>query len=144
MTDSKKVFFDTAPFIYYLENDGDFKAKAKKVIADYEEADFVTSTVTVGEYLTGAFKKEDEERVSEFRGMISDYDFEVTPISWDIAEEAARVRAKFKGFKMMDSLQLAAAKISGCDLFVTNDLQLKQFEDVEVLVIDEVSVPSED
>ena len=40
--------------------------------------------------MTGAFKNEDKSRVSDFRGMISDYDFEVTPISWDIAEEAAR------------------------------------------------------
>ena len=144
MTDSKKVFFDTAPFIYYLENDGDFKVKVKKVIADNEEADFVTSTVTVGEYLTGAFKNEDKSRVSDFRGMISDYDFEVTPISWDIAEEAARIRAKFKGFKMMDSLQFATAKLTGCDLFVTNDFQLKQYEDIEVLVVDEIVVPVED
>lgn len=40
--------------------------------------------------MTGAFKNEDKSRVSDFRGMISDYDFEVTPISWDIVEEAAR------------------------------------------------------
>ena len=51
MTDFKKVFFDTSPFIYFLENDGDFKTKAKKVFSDYEKADFFTSTVTVGEYL---------------------------------------------------------------------------------------------
>ena len=89
MTDFKRVFFDTAPFIYYLENDGDFKIKAKKVIADCEEADFVTSTVTVAEYLTGVFKNGDEKRTAEFRGLISEYDFEVIPISWDIAEEAA-------------------------------------------------------
>ena len=140
MTDFKRVFFDTAPFIYYLENDGDFKIKAKKVIADCEEADFVTSTVTVAEYLTGVFKNGDEKRTAEFRGLISEYDFEVIPISWDIAEEAARIRAKYKGFKMMDSLQLAAAKLSGADLFVSNDLQLKQYSDVKVLIVDEVKI----
>ena len=140
MTDFKRVFFDTAPFIYYLENDGDFKIKAKKVIADCEEADFVTSTVTVAEYLTGVFKNGDEKRTAEFRGLISEYDFEVIPISWDIAEEAAQIRAKYQGFKMMDSLQLATAKISGCDAFVSNDLQLKQYSDVNVLIVDEVKI----
>ena len=140
MTDFKKVFFDTAPFIYYLENDGDFKAKAKKVFADCEEADFVTSTVTVGEYLTGVFKKEDESRVSEFRSMISEYDFNVVPINWDIAEEAARIRARYIGFKMMDSFQLATARLTGCDAFVSNDLQLKQYSDIKVLVVDEVEI----
>ena len=144
MTDLKKVFFDTAPFIYFLENDGDFKAKAKKLISDCEKADFVTSTVTVSEYLTGAFKNEDEQNVSDFKNVIADYYFEVVPISWEIAEEAARIRAKYSGFKMMDSLQLAAAKLTGCDLFVTNDLQLKQYKDIEVLVVDEIVVPVED
>ena len=45
---------------------------------------------------------------------------------------------------MMDSLQFAAAKLTGCDLFVTNDLQLKQYKDIEVLVVDEIVVPIED
>ena len=140
MTDLKKVFFDTAPFIYFLENDGDFKAKAKKLISDCEKADFVTSTVTVSEYLTGAFKNEDEQNVSDFKNTIVDYDFEVIPIDWDIAEEAARIRAKYSGFKMMDSLQLASAKVSGCDAFISNDLQLKQYSDVKVLIVDEVKI----
>ena len=140
MTDLKKVFFDTAPFIYFLEDDGDFKAKAKKLISDCEKADFVTSTVTVSEYLTGAFKNEDEQNVSDFKNTIVDYDFEVIPIDWDIAEEAARIRAKYSGFKMMDSLQLASAKVSGCDAFISNDLQLKQYSDVKVLIVDEVKI----
>ena len=140
MTDFKKVFFDTAPFIYYLEDDGDFYAKAEKLFTESRDADFVTSTVTVGEYLTGAFKNEDEQNASDFKDIITNYDFEVIPISWDIAEEAARIRAKYKGFKMMDSLQLATAKISGCDAFVSNDRQLKQYSDVNVLIVDEVKI----
>ena len=140
MTDFKKVFFDTAPFIYYLEDDGDFYAKAEKLFTESRNADFVTSTVTVGEYLTGAFKNEDEQNASDFKDIITNYDFEVIPISWDIAEEAARIRAKYKGFKMMDSLQLAMAKISCCDAFISNDLQLKQYSDVKVLIVDEVKI----
>lgn len=138
MTGFKKVFFDTAPFIYYLEDDGVFYEKAEKLFTENREADFVTSTVTVGEYLTGAFKKNDEQNASDFKNVIADYYFEVVPISWEIAEEAARIRAKYSGFKMMDSLQLATAKIKGCDAFISNDLQLKQYEDVMVIVVDEV------
>ena len=138
MTDFKKVFFDTAPFIYYLEDDGEFYSKAEKIFIDVRRGDYVTSTVTVGEYLTGAFKNNDEQKASDFRNTITDYDFEVIPISWDIAEEAARIRAKYKGFKMMDSIQLAAAKLEDCDLFVTNDRQLKQYDGIEVITIEEL------
>ena len=48
MTDFKRVFLDTALFIYYLEDDGVFYEKAEKIFTDNRNADLVTSTVTVG------------------------------------------------------------------------------------------------
>ena len=140
MTDYKKVFFDTNPIIYRLEDEEDFGKKVKHLMDIYAESALATSTVTVTEYLTGAFQNNDSDKESNFKSMISDFKFEVVPIDWNVAEEAARIRAKYKGFKTMDALQLAAAKISGCDAFVSNDLQLKQYEDVTVLVVDEVDV----
>lgn len=37
----------------------------------------------------------------------------------------------------MDALQLAAAILSSCDIFVTNDKQLRRFREVTVLSLDE-------
>ncbi|MBQ3394401.1 MAG: PIN domain-containing protein [Oscillospiraceae bacterium] len=140
MSDFNKVFFDTNPLIYYLENDGTFYEKMSKFIVDNADSAFSTSSVTVVEYLTGVFRKGDKEKEQNFRNMISDYKFEVVPVDWNVAEEAARIRDKYRSFKTMDALQLAAAKLTGCDAFVSNDLQLKQYEDVKVLVVDEVEV----
>lgn len=140
MTEFKKVFFDTNPIIYRLEAEENFGKKVKLLMDTYAECAFATSTVTVTEYLTGPFQSNDIDKESNFKSMIFDFKFEVVPIDWNVAEEAARIRAKFKSFKTMDALQLAAAKISGCDAFVSNDLQLKQYEDVKVLVVDEVEV----
>ena len=137
MIDSKKVFFDTNPIIYYIEDETDFNKKMVQIMDDYAESSFVTSVITVVEYLTGSFRNNDSMREAEFKEMISDYRFEVVSIDWEIAEEAARIRGKYKRFKTMDSLQLAAAKVSGCDLFVSNDKQLKQYEDVKVLLVSE-------
>ena len=89
---------------------------------------------------TGVFRKGDKEREQDFRSMISDYKFEVVSVNRDVAEEAARIRDKYRAFKTMDSLQLAAAKLSGADLFASNDLQLKQYSDVMVLIVDEVKI----
>ena len=41
-------------------------------------------------------------------------------------------------FKSMDALQLAAATLTGCDLFLTNDKQLKQFADIRCITVDEL------
>lgn len=38
----------------------------------------------------------------------------------------------------MDALQLAVACLSGCDLFLSNDKQLKQFHEIPCVMIDEL------
>ena len=65
-------------------------------------------------------------------------DIEVKSINKAIAEKAAQIRAEYKFFKTMDALQLATACIAGCDLFLTNDKQLKQFMEIRCLTVEEV------
>jgi len=144
MSEYKRIFYDTNPLIYYLEQNESYLDKMKRFLTEQTEADsdFVTSTITVGEYLTGPYKNQDNRLIADFKGFISVYDFDVVPISWEIAEEAARIRGKYKDYKLMDSLQLATAKHSGCDAFVSNDLQLRKFEGLDILIVDEF--PSED
>ena len=58
-------------------------------------------------------------------------------ISVEIAKLAAKIRAEYKDFKAMDSLQLAVAVYTGCDLFLTNDKQLRQFKELKCLTVEE-------
>ena len=58
-------------------------------------------------------------------------------ISVVIAKIAAQIRAEYKGFKAMDAIQLATAYEKGCDVFLTNDNQLKQFRDMRCVLVDE-------
>lgn len=44
----------------------------------------------------------------------------------------------YKGFKAMDALQLAIACLEKCDLFLTNDKQLRQFEEIKCITVDEL------
>nr|WP_300849372.1 hypothetical protein [uncultured Schaedlerella sp.] len=41
-------------------------------------------------------------------------------------------------FKAMDSLQIAAAKVSKCDMFFTNDKQLKQEKELPCMTMDDL------
>ena len=47
------------------------------------------------------------------------------------------IRALYKDFKTMDCLQLAAACLKQCDLFLTNDKQLRQFDEIKCITIQE-------
>ncbi len=38
----------------------------------------------------------------------------------------------------MDALQLATACLSGCDLFLTNDKQLKQLKEINCITVEEL------
>jgi len=49
------------------------------------------------------------------------------------------LRAEYK-FKTMDSLQLAVASIEKCDMFLTNDKQLKQFREVHCSTVEEWNI----
>lgn len=40
---------------------------------------------------------------------------------------------------MLDSLQLASAELAHCDLFLTNDKQLKQYRRLNVLTVAELA-----
>ena len=53
--------------------------------------------------------------------------------------KSAQIRAKYKSFKSMDSLQLACAIMSGCDVFLTNDRQLRQITEIQCILLDEWS-----
>ncbi|MBD5533759.1 MAG: type II toxin-antitoxin system VapC family toxin [Lachnospiraceae bacterium] len=46
------------------------------------------------------------------------------------------MRAEYKDFKAMDSLQIATAIESGCDVFFTNDKQLRLEKELPCITID--------
>lgn len=138
MTDFKKVFIDTAPIIYYLQNSELFFTNMRTFWKKYNECDYVTSAITVTEYLTYPYKQRDMKLIDSFYAFINDMDIQVKSIEGRIAEKAAQIRAEYPSFKTMDALQLATACIEGCDLFLTNDKQLRQFKEVKSVTVDEL------
>ena len=138
MTDSKKIFLDTAPIVYYLENNELYSSRVKKFWKIYEDCDYITSAVTITEYLTYPYQQNNLKQINAFYDFIDGMDIEIKSINKVIAEKAAQIRAEYKSFKTMDALQLATACITRCDLFLTNDKQLRQFKEIRCLTVEEV------
>ncbi len=57
MTDFRKVFLDTSPVVYYLECNELYYLNMKKFWKEYGECDYVTSAVTVTEYLAYPYQQ---------------------------------------------------------------------------------------
>lgn len=138
MTDSKKIFLDTSPIVYYLENNERYYGNMKKFWKDYENYDYITSALTITEYLTYPYQNKDLKQINSFYAFIDGMDIAIKSIDNIIAEKAAQIRAEYKFFKTMDALQIATACVTGCDLFLTNDKQLKQFKEIQCIMIEEL------
>ena len=76
--------------------------------------------------------------INAFYAFVDGMDIEIKSIDKAIAEKAAQIRAEYKFFKTMDALQLATACLSGCNLFITNDKQLKQFKEIKCITVEEL------
>ena len=98
----------------------------------------ITSTITCTEYLTYPYRTGNSEKIDVFYEFLSDCDIPMCPIDVDIAKKAAQIRAEYKDFKTMDCLQLATACVQECDLFLTNDKQLRQFKKIKCVTMEEL------
>lgn len=143
MIDYKKVFVDTAPFIYFIEKDDNnpqYYEKVKKFLKDGYEDDktFVSSVITMEEYFVFPYRTQAYSLIDMFNRLVEITNMEILEINQETARKAAQIRAEYKGFKAMDALQLAVACLSACDLFLTNDKQLKQFKEIECVTVEEL------
>ena len=141
MTAFNKIFFDTSPLIYFLDANSIFKFQMDNIFYEIlnRNIQFVTSAVTVEEFLVFPYRNNDDSVIQSFWTFINEGNINVLKIDKAIAIEAAKIRAEYRHIKTADALQLSAAICSGCDLFLTNDKQLRQFDKISCVTVEEWS-----
>ncbi len=135
----KKVFLDTAAFIFYIEGDSKFQPLIDELFALNEsgEIEFATSSLTVFELFVEPLKNNRLDLVQEYeRILYNSNTLEIVNLDGQISKLAAGFQAKFN-FETTDSIQLAAAVGSGCTIFLTNNAHLKQ-DEIYTLVLQEI------
>lgn len=143
MIDFKKAFVDTAPFIYFIEKDINNPQYYEKVKTFFQygyenDRKFVTSVITMEEYFVYPYRNKEYSFIDMFYRLIETTDMEIAEINQEIAKKASQIRAEYRGFKAMDALQLAVACLLDCDLFLTNDKQLRQFSEIKCITVDDL------
>ena len=98
----------------------------------------MTSVITIEEYCVFPYRNNDMDLIRKLDRFMVDMEIGIINIDVAIAKKASKIRGMFKDFKAMDSLQLAAACIKGCDMFLTNDKQLRQFKEIKCVTVDEL------
>ena len=139
MTEYKKVFLDTTPLIYFLDDDIHFGLKTRQIFEEilYNDRLLLTSVLTCMEYLVHPYRTNNQAKIKACADFLNDCHIPVLSINLEITTRAAQIRAAYKDFKSLDALQLANACVYGCDAFLTNDKQLRQFREIHCLTIDD-------
>ena len=137
---AKKVFFDTNPLIYFVSGYEPYYSKVFDFFTECIENDveFYTSTITDAEFLSKPFRDGNFDVVERYRIWLRKLDFLKCFITEQVAEKAAFVRAKYQSIKLADALQIAASLECNCDVFFTNDKQLKQITEIKVVYLGEL------
>lgn len=135
----KKVFIDTAPFIYYIEGNIQYQKILNQLfkLNSKGEIFFSTSVLTLLELLVVPIRNKRFDLVEQYESIFSNStSLELIEINLTISKLAAEYRAQFN-FKTPDAIQVASASFCDADFFLTNDKHLKQNK-IKTIVLQEV------
>ena len=137
---SKTVFLDTAPLIYYIEENRNYSSILNKLFLANSKGEFLfqTSVITLLEVLVLPMRENEQQLVEEYQNILCNSpSIEIIDLTIDIAIKAASLRAKY-GLKTPDSIQVATALNASSEFFLTNDIRLKAISEIEILILDEI------
>lgn len=142
LTGVTRLGIDTAPVIYYIEAHPRYEALVERIFNHIARGSFtgVTSAITLTEVLVQPLLHNNVGLQQEYRDLLLHSDhFEVTSVDASIAERAADLRAHY-GLRTPDALQIAAALISGCQAFLTNDIRLGRVVELRILLLENLEL----
>jgi len=142
LTNVKRLYIETAPFIYYVEDHPNYADKMESIFSAISKTgvEITTSVITLTEALTKPLKVGDRVVEQAYRTLLQGAKhIELVPVTTRIAERAARLRAEHN-LRTPDALHLAAALELDSDAFLTNDLTLRRVKELRVLVLDEIDL----
>jgi len=134
----KKIFIDTAPLIYFIEENNDYVQKLNDLFCNKNDCQFITSVITLSEVLAMPLREKNTKLAKQYEDILTQTDnFQIYEINRQIAKETALLRAKY-AIKTPDAIQLATAKYYLADYFLTNDFKLKIDNCFNVITLDDL------
>ena len=135
----KTVGLDTAPLIYFIEENPAYIEAVRLFFEAMDKGNFtvVTSTVTLLEVLVHPLRSNNKGLAAEYRDILLNSRLITLEVSNAIAEQAARLRA-VHNIRTPDAIQLSAALNAGATHFFTNDIRLPEIPSIQILSLDAV------
>lgn len=135
------IALDTAPIIYFIEGRTPFAALVKPFFEALDAGEFraITSILTVIEVLVHPLRAKNRELATRYREiLLQARNLSTFPVTADIPEEAARIRAS-RNLSTPDAIQLATAIRHGATFLITNDRKLSNLPGISVITLEEMA-----
>jgi predicted nucleic acid-binding protein len=142
LTGVQSLYIETAPLIYYVEENPAYVTKMDAIIKAVETTtiEAVSSVILLTEVLPHPIKLGNTKLEQEYRNiLLHSGGFGLLPVTGQIAEFAADLRARYN-LRTPDALHVATAISAGCDAFLTNDIALQRVAEITILVLDELEL----
>lgn len=137
-----RLFLDTAPVIYFVEQHPGYTDRVNFVFdaIDQREILGVTSSVTLAESLIQPIRLKAEQLQADFTELITQGRNTIfLPVGQSESVAAAKLRAQYN-LSLTDAFQVAVAIGAGCEAFLTNDRGLSRINEMDIIVLDDVTV----
>ena len=121
-----RIYWDSMLFIYWLEDHPVHASRMNRIHERMQERGdrLCTSVFTVGEVLTGLYRRDAVNIAAQVRDAFRSPQIELIAFTPDTADRYARIRAGHR-VSPADAIHLASAANAGIDLFLTNDHRLQ-------------------
>ncbi len=120
-----RIFWDTNLFIYLFEDYGELSRRVQRLRASMllRGDQLLTSALTLGEILVKPAEEGDSDLCARYENAITASSV-VVPFDVKAAKLYAALR-RDRALRAPDAVQLACAGSVGTDLFITNDIRLR-------------------
>ena len=140
LSNVQRLYVDSAPLIYYVEENSAYLEKMRKVVGIIDTTDLLaySSVLTLTEVLVMPLRLGDRRLVQAYQEiLLAGDDYEIVAVTPEIAVTAADIRARY-GLGTPDSLHVACAVATQCDAMLTNDSDMKRIEELSILLLDDL------
>lgn len=138
----RTVYLDTNIIIYAVEGFALLASQITALLQAMDDAEIivVTSELTLAEVLVKPLKDGNANVQRAYKTFLQPTPvLRIIPISLDLLEEAATLRATTK-LRLPDAIHLATANRNGCDSFLTNDDSFKSVSAANIKILSEISL----
>ena len=140
--EGRRVYLDTNIFIYALNG---FPAYAPTLVELFDCIESggisaATSELTLAELLIVPFRHGNADEEKRCRMILRPRPYlPLLPVSIEILEAMARLRAAQPSMRTPDAIHAATAQLAKCDVFLTNDHRLKAISGLRSVLLSDVA-----